>query len=96
MRLNETPPLEVHIVKSGESPGGIGEVGTAIAAPALANALFAATGVRLRTLPIDRDLLIQNKDAETKVVADLSAVAAMAVAGGALLGRDDETAEKGQ
>jgi isoquinoline 1-oxidoreductase beta subunit len=96
MRLNETPSLEVHIVKSGESPGGIGEVGTAIAAPALANALFAATGVRLRTLPIDRDLLIQNKAAETKVVADLSAVAAMAVAGGALLGRDDKTVEKGQ
>jgi len=96
MRLNETPPLEVHIVQSGESPGGIGEVGTAIAAPALGNAIFAATGVRLRTLPINRDLLIQNKDAETKVVADLSAVAAMAVVGRAMHGRDDKTAEGGQ
>ncbi len=54
LRINETPKIEVHLVKSGEAPGGIGEAGTAAAAPALANALFAATGVRLRRLPIDR------------------------------------------
>jgi CO/xanthine dehydrogenase Mo-binding subunit len=59
IRMNETPNVEVHIVHSSEAPGGIGEVGTAIAAPALANAIFAATGVRLRELPIKREQLAQ-------------------------------------
>jgi isoquinoline 1-oxidoreductase beta subunit len=52
MRMDQVPALEVHIIDSGEPPGGIGEVGTAIAAPALANAVFAATGQRVRRLPI--------------------------------------------
>ena len=52
MRINETPPIEVHIVKSSAEVGGIGEVGTAIAAPALGNAVFSATGIRVRKLPI--------------------------------------------
>jgi CO/xanthine dehydrogenase Mo-binding subunit len=59
LRMNETPAIEVHIVPSTEAPGGIGEVGTAIAAPALANAIYAATGVRLRELPIRRQQLAQ-------------------------------------
>jgi CO/xanthine dehydrogenase Mo-binding subunit len=72
LRINESPPVEVHAVRSSEAPGGIGEVGTAIAAPALANAIFAATGVRLRALPVDRALLAQDKDALKKKVADAS------------------------
>jgi isoquinoline 1-oxidoreductase beta subunit len=57
MRINEAPKIEVHLIPSVEAPGGIGEPGTAAAAPALANALFAATGVRLRKLPVDRHAL---------------------------------------
>jgi len=63
MRINETPKIEVHLIQSVEAPGGIGEPGTAAAAPALANALFAATGVRLRKLPIDRQALAAGKSA---------------------------------
>jgi isoquinoline 1-oxidoreductase subunit beta len=54
LRMNEAPKVEVHQVESGETPGGIGEVGTAIVAPALANAIFAATGVRLHRMPVAR------------------------------------------
>jgi len=63
MRINETPEIEVHLVPSGEAPGGIGETGTTAAPPALANAIFAATGIRLRKLPIDRDILAGRKPA---------------------------------
>ena len=52
VRMNETPQVEVHIVPSGEKPGGVGEPGTPPIAPALCNALFALTGKRIRTLPI--------------------------------------------
>jgi isoquinoline 1-oxidoreductase beta subunit len=51
MRINEAPVVETHIVPSVEAPGGIGEAGTAIVAPAVANAVFAASGQRIRTLP---------------------------------------------
>jgi isoquinoline 1-oxidoreductase beta subunit len=63
MRINEAPAIEVHLIPSEEAPGGIGEPGTVAAAPSLANALFAATGVRLRQLPIDRDVLAGKKPA---------------------------------
>jgi isoquinoline 1-oxidoreductase subunit beta len=52
LRMNESPVIEVHIVQNTEAPGGIGEPGTAALAPALTNAIFAATGKRIRTLPI--------------------------------------------
>jgi isoquinoline 1-oxidoreductase beta subunit len=52
LRLNEMPVLDVHIVASDGKPGGIGETGVPPVAPAVCNALFAATGKRLRSLPI--------------------------------------------
>jgi len=52
LRLNEMPKVEVHIVPSLESPGGVGEPGTPPIAPAVCNAIFAATGKRVRRLPI--------------------------------------------
>ncbi len=54
LRIDEVPPIEVHVVKSGEDPGGIGETGCTAGPPALRNAIYAATGVALRRLPIDR------------------------------------------
>jgi isoquinoline 1-oxidoreductase beta subunit len=53
MRIDEVPLVETHLVKSGEAPGGIGEAATAAVAPAVANAIFAVTGRRIRTLPIN-------------------------------------------
>lgn len=52
LTLAEMPAVEVHIVPSHEPPGGVGEPGIPPLAPALANAVFAATGVRLRRLPL--------------------------------------------
>ncbi len=53
LRMDETPPIEVHLVNSTETPGGLGETGCAAAFPALANAVYAATGQRLRSLPLN-------------------------------------------
>jgi isoquinoline 1-oxidoreductase beta subunit len=52
LRLNEMPVVEVHIVPSSDKPGGVGEVGVPPVAPAVANAVFALTGQRLRELPL--------------------------------------------
>lgn len=52
LKLADTPVIETHLVKSTRAPGGVGEPGTPPVAPALANALFALTGKRLRELPL--------------------------------------------
>jgi isoquinoline 1-oxidoreductase subunit beta len=59
MRIDEAPAIEVHIVRNNEAPGGMGEPGTSAIMPAIANAVFAATGKRLRKLPIDPAVLKQ-------------------------------------
>ena len=51
LRINEAPPIEVYLVHSQEDPGGMGEPGLPPIAPAVANAIFAASGQRLRKLP---------------------------------------------
>jgi isoquinoline 1-oxidoreductase beta subunit len=56
LRMNEAPPIEVYLLRTGEAPGGIGEPGTAVTAAALNNAIYAATGKRLRKLPLQRGL----------------------------------------
>jgi isoquinoline 1-oxidoreductase subunit beta len=57
LRIDEVPNIEVHVIKSSEDPGGIGETGATAGPPALRNAIYAATGVALRRLPIDRTAL---------------------------------------
>jgi isoquinoline 1-oxidoreductase beta subunit len=62
LRMDEVPRIDVHIINSGEDPGGIGETGATAGPPALRNAIYAATGVALRRLPIDRAALaVANK-----------------------------------
>ena len=53
LRIEEAPHIETHIIASAEPPGGIGEVSTSAVFPAVTNAIFAATGQRVRTLPIN-------------------------------------------
>jgi isoquinoline 1-oxidoreductase beta subunit len=57
LRMNEAPAIEVYIIQSSEPPGGMGEAGTSAIVPAVTNAIFAATGKRLRKLPIDPTVL---------------------------------------
>jgi isoquinoline 1-oxidoreductase beta subunit len=59
LRIDEAPAIDVHIVQSFEPPGGMGECGTSAIVPAVANAIFAATGKRLRKMPIDATALKQ-------------------------------------
>jgi isoquinoline 1-oxidoreductase beta subunit len=59
LRMNQVPPIDVHVIRNGEAPGGIGETGTTSSIPALRNAIYAATGVALRRMPIDPSLLVK-------------------------------------
>ena len=58
VRIDEAPVVEVHIIPSTENPGGIGEAGVPALAPAVCNAIFAATGKRIRRLPIKPEELV--------------------------------------
>lgn len=58
LRINESPRIEAHLIKSAEAPGGIGEPGTSCVMPALTNAVHAATGKRVRKLPVGEQLRI--------------------------------------
>src|SRR5205807_4757289 len=60
LRMNEAPAVEVYIVNSTEPPGGMGEAGTSAIVPAVTNAIFAATGQRLRKPPVDTAALKQS------------------------------------
>ncbi len=59
LRMHKAPEIEVHIVQNSEPPGGMGECGTSAIVPAIANAIFAATGKRLRKMPIEVSILKQ-------------------------------------
>src|SRR5258708_36614056 len=63
LRIDQVPKIEVHVVKSGEPPGGIGETGANAGPPALRNAIYGATGVALRRLPIDRAMIAAGEKA---------------------------------
>ena len=52
LKLKDTPEINVYLIESHEPPGGLGEAGTPLIGPAVANAVFAATGKRVRRLPI--------------------------------------------
>ena len=58
LRMNELPVLDVHVIASDARPGGIGEVAVPPVAPSICNAIFAATGKRLRSLPIATHKLV--------------------------------------
>jgi isoquinoline 1-oxidoreductase subunit beta len=59
LRGNEMPEIDVHLVESDEPPGGVGEPAVALVAPAICNAIFAATGKRIRRLPIGSQNLLR-------------------------------------
>jgi isoquinoline 1-oxidoreductase beta subunit len=63
LRMDQVPPIAVHLIRNGEAPGGIGETGTTASIPSLRNAIYAATGVALRRMPIDRGLLAKGASA---------------------------------
>ena len=59
VRMNESPEIVVHLVESTEAPGGMGEPSVAMVAPALGNAIFAATKKRVRALPIAKQQVVK-------------------------------------
>ena len=60
--MTKIPKIEIHIVENGIHPSGVGEPATCVVAPAIGNAIFNATGVRLRSLPFSREELFEGLD----------------------------------
>jgi isoquinoline 1-oxidoreductase beta subunit len=60
LRMSEVPDIEVHLVRSTEAMGGVGEPGLPPCAPALGNAMFNATGVRIRRLPLTPKTVLES------------------------------------
>lgn len=52
LRMNEMPPFEIMLIKGSDTPGGGGEPGVPSVGPALCNAIYSATGIRIRNLPV--------------------------------------------
>ena len=73
LRIDQIPEIDVHLIKSGEPPGGIGEAGATRGHPRSRNAIYAATGAPLRTMPIDRGLIVQEERIERGVRSDACA-----------------------
>lgn len=65
LRMGDVPDVEVELISSTEAPVGLGEPATTVVAPAVANALFAATGARLRHLPIRPEAVLQALDRQS-------------------------------
>jgi isoquinoline 1-oxidoreductase subunit beta len=70
LRINEAPLIDVHLVKSTEAPGGVGEPGTSAVIPAVANAIFAATGKRVRKLPINSPISGRHRQPAWRATAE--------------------------
>ncbi len=65
LRMNEVPKIEIYQIMNNEAPGGIGETGTTASMPALGNAIFAATGRRLRRMPFGDGQLVASGNDQT-------------------------------
>ena len=63
--MGDTPEIEVELMPSNEAPVGLGEPATTVVAPAIANAIFAASGARVRHLPIRPDAVLQALNTRT-------------------------------
>ena len=57
--MRTTPDMDIHLIDSSQDPGGVGEVSVPLMAPAVANAVFSLTGVRIRRLPISNTLRVR-------------------------------------
>ena len=88
LRIDQVPKIEVHVIKSGEDPGGIGETGCTAAPPALRNAIYAATGVALRRLPIDRAALAEGKTGMSNHATRAASIAIVVIVAVIALARD--------
>ena len=60
LRMSEVPDIEVHLVKNNEAMGGVGEPGLPPVAPAVGNAVFGVTGVRMRRLPLTPKTVLES------------------------------------